>query len=101
MQPIRWREPVARDFCSSHDEVERIEIMPDMGTIGFSFSPDVSNRMRQSFNNGVLPLNASEALRILSLHLPVNLSGSPAAGSRECRASGAPRRTCWRAGGSF
>ena len=54
--------------------------MPDpVGTLGYSFSPDTSNRLRQSFNTGLLPNNASEALRILSLHLPAMLGGSPIA----------------------
>jgi len=48
-------------------------------TLGYSFSPDQSTRIRQSFNSGVLPQNASDAIRVLSLHLPAMLAGNPIA----------------------
>jgi hypothetical protein len=70
-----WRTPDCRVIMD-----QEIDAMPDpASTIGYSFSPDQSNRTRQGFNSGVLPNNASEALRILSLHLPAMLAGSPIA----------------------
>ena len=50
---------------------------------GYSFSPDLQNRLRQSLNSptggGLLPQNASQALKVLSLSLPGNVGGSPIA----------------------
>lgn len=60
-----------------------------MANLGYTFTPGLANRFRSAANApGQLGSNASQALQILSLHLPDVLQGHPAAPDDLLRGSG-------------
>lgn len=61
-----------------------------MGNLGYSFTPGLANRFRSAANGtgSQLPTNASQALQVLSLHLPQTLEGQAPAPDSLLRGSG-------------